>query len=120
MVNAWFMLLVVVQVPVAGLYIAQLASTVVVVELTLFPPTTRTEPVGSSAATCSWRTEGMFPVVAYVPVTGLYSSAFEMLTPFTFSPPAMRMKPLFSNVAVWPERGVINLPVKLNVPVAAL
>jgi uncharacterized membrane protein (DUF4010 family) len=39
-------------------------------------------------AKCSWRFEGMFPA-AYVPVTGWYSSAFEMLTPFTFSPPAI-------------------------------
>src|SRR5437660_12370463 len=36
------------------------------------------------------------------------------LSPFTPSPPAMSTRPLGSNVAVWSERGVISLLVKLT------
>jgi len=56
------MLLIALQVPVAGLYVAQLASTVVLLAVTLFPPATNTFPDDNSTAECSWRFEGIVPV----------------------------------------------------------
>ena len=54
-----------------------------------------------------------------VPVLGSYSSAEDTActseTPMP--PPAMRTRPSFSSVAVWPYRGDRSRPVGMNLPI---
>src|SRR5258706_1462459 len=97
------MLPVVVQLPVAGLYSAALASGPE-------PPATRTWPLGSRVALGSYRAVCRLPVVVQLPVAGLYSSA---LVP---PPPATSTCPLGSRVAVESARATCRLPVNVQVP----
>lgn len=55
-----------------------------------------------------------------VPVVGSYSSALAKRAPVLSALAATRTFPLFSKVAVKPERATFILPVKLNVSVAGL
>jgi hypothetical protein len=56
----------------------------------------------------------MFPVAVNVPVAGSYSSALAI--PELKPPPAIKTLPSWSRVAVWRKRGVVMLPVAVNVP----
>jgi hypothetical protein len=57
----------------------------------------------------------MLPVGRQVPVAGSYSSADE-----EEPPPVTSTCPLGNSVAVWPDRSVVILPVRLHVLVAGV
>src|ERR1700722_19107415 len=75
-VRAVFMLAVVVQVPVEGLYSSALVSQL---PLGSWPPATRTGPSPSRGAEAASRPLFMLPVVVQVPVEGLNNS--ELVRP---------------------------------------
>src|ERR1035437_3513772 len=82
------------------------------------PPAMRTRPLTSRVAVVPPWAGVIEPVELKVPVFGSYSSAEARsgaLSP-TSPPPAIRTRPLDSNVAVWPTRPTCNEPVGLKVP----
>ena len=53
----------------------------------------------------------MTPVAVNDPVVGLYNSAVALQFPEDWQPPVINTIPLFSSVAVWPQRLESMLPV---------
>src|SRR5260221_5173088 len=119
------MLLVVVQLPVAGLYSSAVAVNVTLILppdglILTIPPATKTWPFGSSVAVWDSRGVVMLPVTLHLPETGSYSSALvSLFADVPSPPPATSTRPLGSNVAVWPVRTVFRLPVVVQKPEAA-
>jgi hypothetical protein len=83
-----------IQVPLVGLY-----SSAVGEALKGPPPATRTIPLGSKVAVCSWRAVLRLPVAVQLPLAGLYSSALAKV-PLTPVPAATNTSPLGNKVAV--------------------
>jgi hypothetical protein len=81
-----------VKTPEVGLYTSELLS----MALVLKPPVTSTSPLDTSVAAFWVRAKAIGPVGAKVPDAGLYYSALAR----TPSPPAMRIWPFGSKVAV--------------------
>ena len=113
--RAVFRLPVRVKVPVVGSYNSALAN----VGPRPLPPAISTVPLFSNVAVNSLRAVLMLPVRLKVAVAGSYNSALSEIEQqdMVEIPAATSTVPLFSNVAVWPARGVFRLPVGVKVPV---
>src|SRR5438270_12923619 len=83
----------------------------------LWPPVTRTSPVGRAVAPCSARAVPIDPVGAHLPVPGSYSSAEPRRTPALPVPPITRTWPVGSTVAVCEARATVIEPVGDHFPV---
>src|SRR5580700_2143653 len=120
-----------VHVPVAGLYSSALATSLQKSSSQLLkPPAASTWPSGSRVAVWNWRANFIDPVLAQVPVAGLYSSALVRVLrklpasqPYAWPlqpPPATSTWPFGSRVAVCPDRATFSAPVGDHLPVAGL
>ena len=81
------------------------------------PPATRTRPSFSRVAVWPHRASVIDPVGLNLPVVGSYSSAaavLELTLPVRALPPATRIRPFLSRVAVGPSRPTVIEPVRLN------
>ena len=100
------------QVLLTGLYNSALERAPLAAPL-LVPPVTSTLPLFSNVAVPNSRPEAMKRAEDQVLLAGLYNSALDGklgLPPLKLTPPATSTSPLFSSVAVWPNRAVPMFP----------
>ena len=105
------------QLPVAGSYSSALA-----VGSMISAPAATDRPLVSTVAVCKSRAVLRLPVKVQVPLVGSYSSALAIggEGKVISSPPATSTMPLGNNVAVFADRPLFRLPVRVQLPLTGL
>src|SRR5438105_11320077 len=103
------------QLPVAGLCCSALAAGLPLISV---PAATSTMPLVSNVALCKSRAVLRLPVKVQVPLSGSYSSALAIggEGKVISSPAATSTFPSGNNVAVFADRPLFRLPVRVQLP----